>query len=70
MIMRLPTKISLAVKLVDTESQRISGRRVIRVLGPIVIMIENYRSGLLWDLFMSRTDVKAGLVKLGFNDVN
>jgi hypothetical protein len=38
--------------------------------GPIVIMIENYRSGLLWDLFMSRNDVKAGLVKLGFNDVN
>lgn len=34
--------------------------------GPIVVMIENYRSGLLWKLFMSNLDVKKGLVKLGF----
>lgn len=34
--------------------------------GPIIIMIENYRSGLLWDLFMSAPEVKAGLIKLGF----
>jgi hypothetical protein len=34
--------------------------------GPIIVMIENYRSGLLWKLFMSNTDVKAGLTKLGF----
>ncbi len=34
--------------------------------GPIPVMIENYRSGLLWDLFMSNTDVKEGLKKLGF----
>ena len=39
MIMRLPTKISFPVKLIDTERQCIGGRRVIRVLGPIVIMI-------------------------------
>lgn len=32
--------------------------------GPIVVMIENYRSGLLWDLFMSCPEVKAGLKKL------
>ncbi len=31
---------------------------------PIVIMIENYRSGLLWDLFMKNDDVKSGLKKL------
>ena len=31
---------------------------------PIVVMIENYRSGLLWDLFMSNEDVKSGLSKL------
>jgi hypothetical protein len=34
--------------------------------GPIPVMIENYRSGLLWDLFMRNEDVKKGLAKLGF----
>lgn len=34
--------------------------------GPIVIMIENYRTGLLWNLFMQNTDVQSGLTKLGF----
>jgi len=34
--------------------------------GPIVCMIENYRTGLLWNLFMSADEVKAGLDKLGF----
>ncbi|RRN77754.1 beta-glucosidase [Pseudoxanthomonas sp. SGD-10] len=34
--------------------------------GPIIIMIENYRSGLLWDLFMSSPEAKNGLNKLGF----
>ncbi|MEL6104431.1 MAG: glucoamylase family protein [Planctomycetota bacterium] len=34
--------------------------------GPIVIMIENQRSGLLWRLFMSSPEVQRGLQKLGF----
>lgn len=34
--------------------------------GPIPVMIENYRSGLLWDLFMSAPEVQQGLEKLGF----
>ncbi|MCP9198479.1 beta-glucosidase [Gramella sp. GC03-9] len=34
--------------------------------GPIVAMIENYRSQLLWNLFMSDEEVQAGLDKLGF----
>jgi hypothetical protein len=34
--------------------------------GPIVVMIENYRSGLLWKLFMGAPEVKEGLRKLGF----
>jgi hypothetical protein len=34
--------------------------------GPIIVMIENYRSGLLWDLFMSSPEVKLGLRRLGF----
>lgn len=35
--------------------------------GPIVVMIENYRTGLLWNLFMQNENVKAGLTKLGFS---
>jgi len=34
--------------------------------GPIIDMIENYRTGLLWNTFMSTPDVKNGLNKLGF----
>lgn len=34
--------------------------------GPIIIMIENYRTGLLWDLFMSSPEIQKGLDKLGF----
>ncbi len=36
--------------------------------GPIVLMIENYRSGLLWELFMSNPEVKEGLKLLGFSN--
>lgn len=35
--------------------------------GPIVVMIENHRSGLLWDLFMAAPEVVAGLRRLGFS---
>jgi hypothetical protein len=34
--------------------------------GPIVVMIENYRTGLLWENFMKNEDVQRGLTKLGF----
>jgi hypothetical protein len=34
--------------------------------GPIVVMIENHRTGRLWDLFMSAPEVKEGLRKLEF----
>jgi hypothetical protein len=34
--------------------------------GPIPVMIENYRTGLLWDLFMTNTEVQHGLKRLGF----
>jgi len=34
---------------------------------PIPVMIENYRSGLLWDLFMSAPEVQNGLKDLGFD---
>ncbi len=35
--------------------------------GPIIIMIENHRTGLLWNNFMKDTEIKGGLNKLGFN---
>jgi hypothetical protein len=35
--------------------------------GPEIVMIENYRTGLLWNLFMSAPEVQAGLTKLGFS---
>jgi hypothetical protein len=34
--------------------------------GPIVVMIENHRSGLIWTLFMTAPEVLAGLARLGF----
>ncbi|HEX8040880.1 MAG TPA: glucoamylase family protein [Chryseosolibacter sp.] len=34
--------------------------------GPIIVMIENYRTGLLWNLFMSAPEVQVGMDKLGF----
>jgi len=34
--------------------------------GPIPVMIENYRTGLIWNLFMSCPEIQEGLHKLGF----
>jgi hypothetical protein len=34
--------------------------------GAVICMIENYRTGLLWSLFMSVPEVRYGLTKLGF----
>lgn len=35
--------------------------------GPILVMIENHRSSLLWNLFMSAPEVQPALSKLGFS---
>ena len=35
--------------------------------GPIILMIENHRTALLWNLFMQDAEVKAGLDKLQFS---
>jgi hypothetical protein len=34
--------------------------------GPIIAMIENYRTQLLWNLFMGDQEIQDGLTKLGF----
>ena len=36
--------------------------------GPIIVMIENYRTALLWELFMSSPEVQVAKAKLGFID--
>jgi hypothetical protein len=36
--------------------------------GPIIVMIENHRTGLCWDLFMSAPEVHAAMDKLGFSN--
>lgn len=36
--------------------------------GPIIIMIENYRTGLLWNLFMSAPEVQSGVTTLEFTN--
>jgi hypothetical protein len=38
--------------------------------GPEIVMIENYRSGLLWNLFMSCPEIKTGMKGLGFSSPN
>lgn len=35
--------------------------------GPIVAMIENHRSALLWNLFMRAPEARLGLARLGFS---
>ncbi|MBT8210328.1 MAG: beta-glucosidase [Eudoraea sp.] len=35
--------------------------------GPIPVMIENHRTGMLWELFMENSEVRLGLEKLGFS---
>lgn len=38
--------------------------------GPEIVMIENHRSGLLWNLFMSCPEIKRGMKQLGFQSPN
>jgi len=38
--------------------------------GPQIVMIENYRTGLLWNLFMSCPEVQRGMTNLGFQSPN
>ena len=33
---------------------------------PIVVMVENYRTGLIWKLFMSNPEIQPMLDKIGF----
>ena len=33
---------------------------------PIVVMVENYRTGLIWKLFMSNPEIRPMLNRIGF----
>jgi hypothetical protein len=35
--------------------------------GPIIVMIENYRTGLLWKIFMNIPEIQRGMRELGFD---
>lgn len=49
------------------ESNWVEPRYLAIDQGPIPVMIENYRTGLIWDLFMSAPEVQNGLNRLGFS---
>ena len=38
--------------------------------GPIIMMIENYLNGSVWDRFMQNPDIRAGLAAAGFSSVS
>lgn len=50
----------------NLSSQWFAGSYLAIDQGPIVVMIENYRTGLIWNLFMKQQDIRNGLTKLGF----
>ena len=55
-----------AFNLSQVEGQQVVHSYLAIDQGPIAVMIENYRSGLLWKLFMSNPEIHTGLTKLGF----
>ncbi len=55
-----------AVNLNLPEGQQVVRTNLAIDQGPIAVMIENYRSGLLWKLFMQNPEVQEGLKQLGF----
>ncbi len=55
-----------AVNLSLPQGQKVVKSYLAIDQGPIAVMIENYRSGLLWELFMSAPEIRSGLEKLGF----
>lgn len=57
---------AINLSLSDDAKQQVRKTYLAIDQGPIVAMIENYRSGLLWKHFMRDPDVQRGLTKLGF----
>lgn len=38
--------------------------------GPIILMIENYRTGKIWKAFMKNADIQRGLERAGFKEIS
>ena len=57
---------AINLSLSDDAKQQVRKTYLAIDQGPIVAMIENYRSGLLWKYFMKDPDIQRGLAKLGF----
>jgi len=57
---------AINLSLSDNPAEQVRKNYIGIDQGPIINMIENYRSGLLWKLFMKDEDVLNGLKKLGF----
>ena len=55
-----------AVNYTLPEEQQVLRHYLAIDQGPEAVMIENYRSGLLWSLFGSCPEIRDGLEKLGF----
>lgn len=51
----------------NVTEQWVAGSYLAIDQGPIIIMIENYRTQLLWELFMSAPEVETAIDKLGFS---
>ncbi|GAB3014461.1 hypothetical protein GCM10027051_17350 [Niabella terrae] len=57
---------AFSLDLVRTEGAWFADSYLAIDQGPIIVMIENYRSGLLWDLLMGCPEIQQGLEQLGF----
>lgn len=51
----------------NMSEQWVDNQQIAIDQGPQIVMIENYRSGLIWSLFMSAPEIKTGLKTLGFS---
>jgi len=51
----------------NMSARWIDGENIAIDQGPIIVMIENYRTQLIWNLFMQIPEIQAGLTKLGFS---
>jgi hypothetical protein len=51
----------------NTSANWVDNQHIAIDQGPIVVMIENYRSGLIWKLFMQIPEIKTALTKMEFS---
>lgn len=52
----------------NTSANWVDNQHIAIDQGPIIVMIENYRTGLIWKLFMQIPEIKTALNKMEFNN--